>query len=198
MWYPARIPTSFWLVHTWIALSPPAASPCVSSSTLPSDSVKSHCFKKRLYGFLSPTLLRDGSSPDNTSSPSDRERDRALNAALISAFLSRSQGTAGSEKPDISQPIRFSLSFFFFYKKKMHLLLLFVACARGDFLLASRMFNSQSYKNTICCFEVIQIISRYVKNVIIFFLLYQFGERQFCQNICGIIFTWHLNTCKIL
>lgn len=118
---PARTsPTSFWFVsktNTWIAPSPPAASPCVTSFTSPSDLVKTHCFKERLYGFLSPTLLKDGSSPDNTSSPCDRRRDGALNAALISAFLSRSQGTAGSEKPDISQLIRFSKSFF--YKTKI-------------------------------------------------------------------------------
>lgn len=145
--------------------SPPVPTPRVTSPTSPSGSVKTHCLKERLHGFLSPTLLKDGSSPDNTSSPCDRESDGALNAALISAFLSHSQGTAGSEKPDVSQPIRFSSSFDFYKKeKKNNLHLLFVACARWDVLLASRAFNSQSYKNTICCFfEVIQILSRYVK-----------------------------------
>lgn len=110
-------PPYFWFVgeNTWIILSQPAASLCVTSTTLPSGLVKTHRFKERLHGFLSPTLLKDRSSPDNASSPGDRERDGVLNAALISAFLSRSQGTAGSEKPDVSRLIRFSRFFFFFF-----------------------------------------------------------------------------------
>lgn len=96
--------------------------------------------------------------------PCHRERDEALNAALISAFLSCSQGTTGSEKPDISQSIRFSSVFFlfiyFFYK--MNCICLFICwslCERKHFVC---MFDSQFYKNTICCFEVIQILCRYV------------------------------------
>lgn len=119
-WYPACILTSF-LVRLQEYLNgpePSSANPRATSPTLPSVSVKTHCLKERLHGFLSPTLLKDGSSPDNTSSPCDRESDGALNAALISAFLSHSQGTAGSEKPDISQPIRFSSSFDFYKKEK--------------------------------------------------------------------------------
>lgn len=127
--------------------------------------------------------------PDNTSSPCDGGRDGALNAALISALLSRSQGTAGSEKPDISQPIRFSLLVFFPTKKKIAsaFAFFFVACARGD--VFARTFSVQfSYKNTICHFEVIQISSQICKiKVILFFsLLYQFGERQFLSG-----YMWH-------
>lgn len=134
---PAPFTPYFWFVseNTWIILSQPAASLCVTLTTLPSGLVKTHCFKERLHGFLSPTLLKDRSSPDNTSSPGERERDGVLNAALISAFLSCSQGTAGSEKPDVSQLIRFSS--LFFLQKILHLLLLFEACAKGNVLFCT-------------------------------------------------------------
>lgn len=137
LWCPAPFTPYFWFVseNTWIILSQPAASLCVTLTTLPSGLVKTHCFKERLHGFLSPTLLKDRSSPDNTSSPGERERDGVLNAALISAFLSCSQGTAGSEKPDVSQLIRFSS--LFFLQKILHLLLLFEACAKGHVLFCT-------------------------------------------------------------
>lgn len=85
--------------------------------------------------------------------PRVRERDEAVNAALISAFLSRSQGTAGSEKPDVSQPIRFSSSFFFLQrKKKKGNCICFLKLVRKETFCLHLVFNSQSYKNTISCF----------------------------------------------
>lgn len=129
--------------------------------------------------------------PDNTSSPCDGGRDGALNAALISALLSRSQGTAGSEKPDISQPIRFSRVFFFptKKKKKLHLLLLFFFCSLCEQRRFACTLSVQfSYKNTICRVEVIQISSQICKIKVMIFssLLYQFGERQFLSE-----YMWH-------
>lgn len=129
--------------------------------------------------------------PDNTSSPCDGGRDGALNAALISALLSRSQGTAGTEKPDISQPIRFSRVFFFptKKKKKLHLLLLFFFCSLCEQRRFACTLSVQfSYKNTICRVEVIQISSQICKIKVMIFssLLYQFGERQFLSE-----YMWH-------
>lgn len=110
---PALAPASFWLVcmNTWIFASPPAAAPCVTSPPSPSGSVKTHCLKNDSMDSFHQHCWR--TDPCLTTPPplprcDGGERDGALNAALISAFLSRSQGTAGSEKPDISQPIRFS------------------------------------------------------------------------------------------
>lgn len=76
---------------------------------------------------------------------------------LISAFLSCSQGTAGSEKPDVSQPIRFLELFrFFFFLTKTKIASAFAfaffrsLCDRKRFfLLHLECSNSQSYKNTI-------------------------------------------------
>lgn len=128
--------------------------------------------------------------PDNTSSPCDGGRDGALNAALISALLSRSQGTAGSEKPDISQPIRFSRVFFFPTKKKKiaSAFALFFCSLCEQRRLACTLSVQFSYKNTICRVEVIQISSqiRKIKVMIFSSLLYQFGERQFLSE-----YMWH-------
>lgn len=127
--------------------------------------------------------------PDNTSSPCDGGRDGALNAALISALLSRSQGTAGTEKPDISQPIRFSRVFFSYKKKKNCICFCSFFCSLCEQRRFACTLSVQfSYKNTICRDEVIQISSQICKiKVMIFFsLLYQFGERQFLSE-----YMWH-------
>lgn len=128
--------------------------------------------------------------PDNTSSPCDGGRDGALNAALISALLSRSQGTAGSEKPDISQPIRFSRVFFFPTKKKKiaSAFALFFCSLCEQRRFACTLSVQFSYKNTICRVEVIQISSQICKIKVMIFssLLYQFGERQFLSE-----YMWH-------
>lgn len=142
--------------------------------------------------------------PDNTSSPCDGGRDGALNAALSSALLSRSQGTAGSEKPDISQPIRFSRVFFFptKKKKKLHLLLLFFFCSLCEQRRFACTLSVQfSYKNTICRVEVIQISSQIRKiKVMIFFLFVVpvWWKAIFVRIYVASYFTWHLNTCKIV
>lgn len=128
--------------------------------------------------------------PDNTSSPCDGGRDGALNAALISALLSRSQGTAGSEKPDISQPIRFSRVFFFPTKKKKiaSAFALFFCSLCEQRRFACTLSVQFLYKNTICRVEVIQISSQICKIKVMIFssLLYQFGERQFLSE-----YMWH-------
>lgn len=127
--------------------------------------------------------------PDNTSSPCDGGRDGALNAALISALLSRSQGTAGSEKPDISQPIRFSRVFFSYKKKKNCICFCSFFCSLCEQRRFACTLSVQfSYKNTICRVEVIQISSQICKIKVMIFssLLYQFGERQFLSE-----YMWH-------
>lgn len=128
--------------------------------------------------------------PDNTSSPCDGGRDGALNAALISALLSRSQGTAGSEKPDISQPIRFSRVFFFPTKKKKiaSAFALFFCSLCEQRRFACTLSVQFLYKNTICRVEVIQISPQICKIKVMIFssLLYQFGERQFLSE-----YMWH-------
>lgn len=127
--------------------------------------------------------------PDNTSSPCDGGRDGALNAALISALLSRSQGTAGTEKPDISQPIRFSRVFFSYKKKKNCICFCSFFCSLCEQRRFACTLSVQfSYKNTICRVEVIQISSQICKIKVMIFssLLYQFGERQFLSE-----YMWH-------
>lgn len=127
--------------------------------------------------------------PDNTSSPCDGGRDGALNAALISALLSRSQGTAGSEKPDISQPIRFSRVFFSYKKKKNCICFCSFFCSLCEQRRFACTLSVQfSYKNTICRVEVIQISPQICKIKVMIFssLLYQFGERQFLSE-----YMWH-------
>lgn len=70
--------------------------------TLPPGFVKkTQRFKEQLHVFLSPKLLKDGSLPDNTSALV-KGRDGAQDAALMSAVVNCSQGTAGSKNTDAS------------------------------------------------------------------------------------------------
>lgn len=132
----------FWLVckNTWIHLSPPVAFPCVTSPTLPSGLVKTHCFKERLHGFLSPTLLKDGSLPDNVSSSPQWQGGRWSSECSFNLCFFLAVAKALLDQRNLtSHDWSDSLRFFFSYKKKKNCIcfLPFVACARRDILLAS-------------------------------------------------------------
>lgn len=78
----------------------------------------------------------------------------------------------------------------FYSTKNLHLLLLFEACVKGNVLfctLNAQFTVLQKYYLLLRGHSNSQQICKI--NAIIFSLLYQFGERQLCQNICRGIFT---------
>lgn len=101
---------------------------------------KESMLKEKLHRFLSPTLLKDRSLPDNTSSPvrSERRSSECSFNLCFSPLQPRHRRIRGTDISNLSD----SQGFFFLWKK-MHLLLLFKVVWE-ELLFSSQKLNSNS------------------------------------------------------